>query len=91
MLKPPQCRAARALLDWTQAELAERAAISAVSIRAFEKGGEMRESNLRLVRLTFEGGRRRFPRRRRVGSRGRGRAFPLHVHAPRSHRIFSRR
>jgi transcriptional regulator with XRE-family HTH domain len=54
MLKPPQCRAARALLNWTQAELAERTAISAVSIRAFEKGGEMRESNLRLLKLTFE-------------------------------------
>ena len=54
MLKPPQCRAARALLNWTQAELASRTAISAVSIRAFEKGGEMRESNLKLIRLTFE-------------------------------------
>jgi len=54
MLKPPQCRAARALLNWTQAELADRTAISAVSIRAFEKGGEMRESNLRLIKLTFE-------------------------------------
>lgn len=54
MLKPPQCRAARALLNWTQAELAARTAISAVSIRAFEKGGEMRESNLKLIRLTFE-------------------------------------
>ncbi|KQV23554.1 DNA-binding protein [Rhizobium sp. Root1203] len=54
MLKPPQCRAARALLDWTQNDLAGRTAISAVSIRAFEKGGEMRESNLRLLKLTFE-------------------------------------
>ncbi|CCM74289.1 conserved hypothetical protein [Rhizobium mesoamericanum STM3625] len=25
-----------------------------MSIRSFEKGGEMRESNLRLLRLTFE-------------------------------------
>jgi DNA-binding XRE family transcriptional regulator len=54
MLKPSQCRAARALLDWTQGELAKRTSISAVSIRAFEKGGEMRESNLRLLKLTFE-------------------------------------
>lgn len=54
MIKPPQCRAARALLNWTQSDLAGRTAISAVSIRAFEKGGEMRESNLRLLRLTFE-------------------------------------
>ena len=31
-----------------------RTSISAVSIRAFEKGGDMRESNLRLLTLTFE-------------------------------------
>lgn len=54
MIHPSQCRAARALLNWTQADLAERTSISAVSIRAFERGGEMRESNLRLIRLTFE-------------------------------------
>ncbi|NEH46127.1 helix-turn-helix domain-containing protein [Rhizobium leguminosarum] len=42
----PLCRAARALLDWTQRDLAERTSMSAVSIRAFEKGGDMRESNL---------------------------------------------
>jgi len=54
MITPEQCRAARALLNWTQSELAERVSISAVSIRAFEKGGEMRDSNLKLIRLTFE-------------------------------------
>ncbi|MCP8883034.1 helix-turn-helix transcriptional regulator [Devosia sp. XJ19-1] len=54
MLTSEQCRAARALLDWTQAELATRVSISVVSLRAFEKGGEMRDSNQKLVRLTFE-------------------------------------
>ena len=54
MLNPAQCRAARALLNWTQADLAERVSVSAVSIRAFEKGGEMRDSNQKLLRLTFE-------------------------------------
>lgn len=54
MLTPAQCRAARALLNWTQADLADRTSISAVSLRAFEKGGEMRDSNRRLVLLTFE-------------------------------------
>lgn len=54
MLTPEQCRAARALLDWTQNDLAERASISAVSIRAFERGGEMRDSNQKLLRLTLE-------------------------------------
>ena len=46
-----ECRTAAGL---TQAELAERVSISAVSIRAFEKGGEMRDSNLKLIRMTFE-------------------------------------
>ncbi|MBU4089135.1 MAG: transcriptional regulator [Alphaproteobacteria bacterium] len=54
MIKSAQCRAARALLDWTQSDRAGRTAISAVSIRAFERGGEMRESNLKLLQLTFE-------------------------------------
>lgn len=54
MITPEQCRAARALLDWTQKDLSERVSISAVSLRAFEKGGEMRDSNLKLLRLTFE-------------------------------------
>lgn len=54
MITPEQCRAARGLLDWTQAELAQRVSISAVSLRAFEKGGEMRDSNQKLLRLTFE-------------------------------------
>ena len=35
-LTAPQCRAARALLDWTQAELARRAAVSAGTVRGFE-------------------------------------------------------
>ena len=54
MLSPEQCRAARALLDWTQSDLAIRASLSAVSIRAFEKGREMRLSNQKLLRMTFE-------------------------------------
>jgi len=54
MLSSAQCRAARALLNWTQGDLSERTSISAVSIRAFEKGGEMRNNNLKLLRLTFE-------------------------------------
>ena len=54
MISPEQCRAARALLDWTQGDLAERSLLSAVSIRAFEKGGEMRDSNRKLLRMTLE-------------------------------------
>lgn len=54
MIDAEQCRAARALLNWTQGDLAERTSLSAVSIRAFEKGGEMRDSNLKLLRMSFE-------------------------------------
>ncbi|WP_109368523.1 MULTISPECIES: helix-turn-helix domain-containing protein [Ochrobactrum] len=54
MITAAQCRAARGLLDWTQAELAQRLSMSVVSVRAFEKGGEMRISNLKLLKMTFE-------------------------------------
>lgn len=53
-LAPAQCRAARGLLDWTQAALAEATGLSVVTVRAFEKGGEMRESNKTLLMLAFE-------------------------------------
>ena len=41
-------------MDWTQSELSRQTALSAVSIRAFERGGAMRASNNNLLRLTFE-------------------------------------
>ena len=49
-----QCRAARALLLWSQADLARRARVSAVTIRTFERGqGSIRPATARLLRLTF--------------------------------------
>ena len=54
MITPAQCRAARALLDWTQADLGKVTGLSAFTIRAFEKGGEVRDSNRKLLQLTFE-------------------------------------
>ena len=54
MIDPAQCRAARALLDWTQGDLARETGLSAVTLRAFEKGGEMRDANRNLLRLTLE-------------------------------------
>jgi transcriptional regulator with XRE-family HTH domain len=38
MITPAQSRAARALLDWSQAELAEAAHLGMSTIRDFEKG-----------------------------------------------------
>jgi predicted transcriptional regulator len=38
VLRPNQCRAARALLDWTQTELATRAGINVLALRRFESG-----------------------------------------------------
>lgn len=54
MISSAQCRAARALLDWTQNDLASATGLSAVTIRAFERGGEMRDSNRNLLGLAFE-------------------------------------
>lgn len=54
MIDASQCRAARGLLDWTQADLSQVTGLSVVSIRAFEKGREMRDSNRILLRLAFE-------------------------------------
>ncbi|WP_114348369.1 helix-turn-helix transcriptional regulator [Mangrovicella endophytica] len=52
---PAQCRAARGLLDWTQAELAERAAVSRSTIRDFEGGAhELHRASAEHVRTTFE-------------------------------------
>jgi DNA-binding XRE family transcriptional regulator len=50
-----QCRAARALVDWSQSELAENAGLTQVTLSTFEKGGNMRESNNLKIQETFEG------------------------------------
>ncbi len=38
ILHPAQCRAARALLSWSQAELAERAGVAKQTLADFERG-----------------------------------------------------
>lgn len=54
MISSAQCRAARSLLNWTQGDLAERVGLSAVSVRAFEKGGAIRDSNAAKIVEAFE-------------------------------------
>ncbi|HEY5331722.1 MAG TPA: helix-turn-helix domain-containing protein [Acidobacteriaceae bacterium] len=55
MITPEQCRAARGLLDWTQADLAREAAIGIVTVRQIEAGlGSPRRATLRVVRQALE-------------------------------------
>ena len=54
-MTPAQCRAARALIDWTQADLARSAAVGEVTIRQFERGAsEPRRAILAALRRTLE-------------------------------------
>lgn len=53
-LSPVQCRAARALLDWTQQELADAAQVSRATIRDFELGKhDAHRSTERLILEAF--------------------------------------
>ncbi|MCR4523796.1 MULTISPECIES: helix-turn-helix transcriptional regulator [Bosea] len=55
MITPAQCRAARALLDWSQQDLAKAAHLSLSTIRDFEKGRRVpTHNNLRGIKLALE-------------------------------------
>ena len=55
MLSSEQCRAARALLDWTQEELAERAGVSRSTVRGFENGQhEPHRASAAMIRAALE-------------------------------------
>jgi transcriptional regulator with XRE-family HTH domain len=55
MITAEQCRAARGLLDWSQAELADRAGVGIVTVRQFEAGAhEPRRATLDVIKRAFE-------------------------------------
>lgn len=54
-MEPNQCRAARALLGWTQEALASRASVSIGALRNYERGSsELMAANKSELRRTFE-------------------------------------
>jgi predicted transcriptional regulator len=55
MITPAQCRAARALLDWTQQDLATAAGVGKVTVRQFELGSvEPRQATLTVMKMALE-------------------------------------
>jgi predicted transcriptional regulator len=55
MIKPAQCRAARALLDWSQQELASHAAVGIVTVHQLEAGlSQPRHATLDVIRRALE-------------------------------------
>mgnify|MGYP003668838884 CR=1 FL=1 len=54
-ITPAQCRAARALLNWAQADLAKDAQVASKTISDFEKGARIpRPENLVAIKTAFE-------------------------------------
>jgi transcriptional regulator with XRE-family HTH domain len=54
-MTPAQCRAARGLLDWTQAKLAEAAGLALATVVKFERSGRTVPARaVQAMRLAFE-------------------------------------
>jgi transcriptional regulator with XRE-family HTH domain len=54
-MTPAQCRAARALLNWNQAQLAEAAQVSVTTVRTFEtEKSSPQRSTLDVMRRALE-------------------------------------
>lgn len=55
MLTSSQCRAARAMLDWSRAALAEKAQVSERTIIDFERGARAPQASTKLaIKTAFE-------------------------------------
>ncbi len=55
MMTPAQCRAARALLDWSQQQLADAARVGNATIRNFESGrSSPQNATLEVLRRALE-------------------------------------
>lgn len=55
MITPAQCRAARALVNWSQQHLAEAATVGNATVRNFESGNSVpQHSTLDALRLALE-------------------------------------
>jgi DNA-binding XRE family transcriptional regulator len=68
---PAQCRAARALLDWTQDDLSQAAEVGVVTIRQFERGAtEPRRAILIALRRALEDAGVRFINANKGGGPG---------------------
>jgi transcriptional regulator with XRE-family HTH domain len=55
MISAEQCRAARALLDWSQSELADKAGVGIVTVRQLEAGAHKpRRATLDVIQRALE-------------------------------------
>jgi len=62
LISPAQCRAARAWLNWTQAELAQRSQVGLSALKDFERGNRRTLSSIRgQLQRTFEAASVEFP------------------------------